>query len=68
MKKNLNCMELYLNEIAKYPLLTKEEEYRLIESAQEGNIESRNRLIEGNLRLVAKISRRFSNIDFDDAM
>lgn len=45
----------YINEIGKYPLLTKEEEKELLIKAQNGDLEARNKFIECNLKLVAYI-------------
>lgn len=49
------------------PLSPEEEKYH-IEKMAEGNEESRNILIERNLRLVAHVSKKYSttNIDLDD--
>jgi RNA polymerase nonessential primary-like sigma factor len=52
---------LYLREIGAAPLLSAAEEIRLSRLAQSGDLESRNRMIESNLRLVVKIARRYSN-------
>ena len=52
---------LYLNEIGASPLLTAEEEVMYSRQAQAGDEESRKHMIESNLRLVVKISRRYLN-------
>ena len=52
---------LYLNEIGASPLLTAEEEVKYSRQAQAGDEESRKHMIESNLRLVVKISRRYLN-------
>lgn len=49
-----DILSQYLNEIRKYPILTKEEERSLLEKyLKEDDIDARNRLVECNLRLVA---------------
>lgn len=48
----------YLLDIAKFPLTSKEEEEALVPLAQNGDTQARNRLIEGNLKLVVHIVRR----------
>lgn len=52
---------LYLNEIGASALLTAEEEVYYSRRAQQGDESSRARMIESNLRLVVKISRRYLN-------
>lgn len=53
---------------AKLPLLKNEEKETLFEQIGEGNKEARERYIEGNLRLVLSIIKRFhnSNENVDD--
>lgn len=53
--------QLYLNEIGFTPLLTAEEEFHYGKLAREGDIKARNRMIESNLRLVVKITRKYYN-------
>ena len=49
----------YLNEIGRIELLTPEEEKELTINAKEGNKYARERIIEGNLRLVASVAKRY---------
>jgi len=51
----------YLDEIGISPLLTADEEKRLSRLALAGDESARQRMIESNLRLVVKISRRYIN-------
>ena len=53
---------------AKLPLLKQEEKEQLFAKIEEGDHEARNRYIEGNLRLVLSIIKRFSssNENVDD--
>ncbi|ACR70391.1 RNA polymerase sigma factor RpoS [Edwardsiella ictaluri] len=57
----LDATQLYLSEIGYAPLLTAEEEVFFARRALRGDEASRKRMIESNLRLVVKISRRYSN-------
>lgn len=57
----LDATQLYLGEIGYSPLLTAEEEVYFARRSLRGDIASRRRMIESNLRLVVKISRRYSN-------
>jgi RNA polymerase nonessential primary-like sigma factor len=58
---NLDATQLYLGEIGFSPLLTAEEEVYFSRLALNGDEPSRKRMIESNLRLVVKISRRYNN-------
>jgi len=58
---NLDATRLYLNEIGFSPLLSAKEEVKFARAALEGCESSRKRMIESNLRLVVKISRRYIN-------
>ena len=57
----LDATQLYLGEIGFSPLLTAEEEIYFARRALRGDVASRRRMIESNLRLVVKISRRYNN-------
>ncbi|WP_036772721.1 RNA polymerase sigma factor RpoS [Photorhabdus australis] len=57
----LDATQLYLGEIGFSPLLTAEEEVFFARRALCGDVLARRRMIESNLRLVVKISRRYSN-------
>lgn len=59
--KSLDATQLYLSEIGFSPLLTAEEEILYARRALRGDEPARKRMIESNLRLVVKISRRYSN-------
>lgn len=57
----LDATQLYLGEIGFSPLLTAEEEVFFARRALRGDVAARRRMIESNLRLVVKISRRYNN-------
>jgi len=56
-----DATRLYLSEIGFSPLLTAEEEVYYGRRALRGDESARKRMIESNLRLVVKISRRYMN-------
>lgn len=56
-----DATRLYLKEIGFSPLLSAEEEVYYARRARKGDEASRKRMIESNLRLVVKISRRYMN-------
>lgn len=59
--KTMDATQLYLGEIGFSPLLSAEEEVFYARKALKGDAASRSRMIESNLRLVVKISRRYIN-------
>jgi RNA polymerase primary sigma factor len=52
---------VYLSEIARIPLLTREEEQALARRVRAGDEAAKQRMIEANLRLVVQIARRYLN-------
>jgi RNA polymerase sigma factor (sigma-70 family) len=52
---------VYLNEIRRIPLLSREEEGALARLARGGDAEAKRRLTEANLRLVVQVARRYVN-------
>lgn len=54
-------LRFYLNEIAKTPLLTPEEEVSLARRIMKGDAAAREHMIKANLRLVVRIARDYEN-------
>jgi RNA polymerase sigma factor (sigma-70 family) len=54
-------LAVYLREIARIPLLTREQEVDLARGIRAGDAAAKQRLIEANLRLVVQIARRYIN-------
>lgn len=52
-------LKLYLKEVQKKKLLTLEEEREIAELIKKGDKNARKRLIEGNLRLVIKVAKKY---------
>ena len=52
-------VRMYLKEIGKVPLLSAEEEIELAKKMEMGDLESKQRLAEANLRLVVSIAKRY---------
>lgn len=65
---NKDALSMYLEEVKKYPLLTKEETLELFEKSQNGDKEAREKLINCNLRLVIKNAKTYiaSGLDLLD--
>lgn len=57
--KSMDATQIYLNEIGFSPLLSAEEEVEYARRALKGDNEARKKMIESNLRLVVKISRKY---------
>ena len=57
--RQVSTLRQYLNEIGQYPRLTATEEIEVARKARTGDLEARERMINGNLRLVVKIARDF---------
>lgn len=60
-RQTADATQLYLKEIGFSPLLTAQEEVYYARLALQGDHKSRQRMIESNLRLVVRISRRYLN-------
>jgi len=52
-------VRMYLKEIGKVDLLTKEEEVFLAKRIEKGDLESKAKIVEANLRLVVSIAKRY---------
>lgn len=61
MENSTDATHIYLNEIGFTPLLSAEEEVTYARLVQKGDKKARIKMIEANLRLVVKISRRYLN-------
>ncbi|MBQ7152604.1 MAG: RNA polymerase sigma factor RpoD [Clostridia bacterium] len=55
-----DSVKMYLKEIGRVPLLTKEQEIELAKRIAEGDEEAKMKLIEANLRLVVNNARKYS--------
>jgi RNA polymerase sigma factor (sigma-70 family) len=54
-------LAVYLREVARIPLLSREEELDLARRANAGDAAAKQRLTEANLRLVVQVARRYLN-------
>jgi RNA polymerase primary sigma factor len=54
-----DALQLFLNEIRRYPLLTAEEEVDLSKRIEQGDLEAKERMINSNLRLVVSIAKKY---------
>jgi RNA polymerase primary sigma factor len=54
-----DALQLFLNEMARYPLLTAEEEVELAKRIERGDKAAKDRMINSNLRLVVSIAKKY---------
>lgn len=54
-----DALQLFLNEIRRYPLLTAPEEVDLSKRIEQGDLEAKERMINSNLRLVVSIAKKY---------
>lgn len=60
-QNDVNFLSMYLKEIDRIPLLSREEEYELAKRASKGDMHARNRLVEANLRFVVSVAKQYQN-------
>jgi RNA polymerase primary sigma factor len=54
-----DALQLFLNEIRRYPLLTASEEVELAKRIEQGDLDAKERMINSNLRLVVSIAKKY---------
>jgi RNA polymerase primary sigma factor len=54
-----DALQLFLNEIRRYPLLTAEQEVDLSKRIEQGDLGAKERMINSNLRLVVSIAKKY---------
>jgi len=54
-----DALQLFLNELRRYPLLNKVEEIELAKRIEAGDLEAKERMINSNLRLVVSIAKKY---------
>ena len=62
-KADDDLLRLYLKEINRYPLLSRDEEAALIRRAVSGDHSAKEKLIRSNLRFVVAVAKRYRNKD-----
>lgn len=65
MTQNDTVLAMYLKEINRIPLLTREEENDLAVRAKAGDKEAKDRIVKANLRFVVKIAKKYQNHGLD---
>ena len=64
-EQTTDALQLFFNEMRRYPLLTKEEEIELAQAVERGDLAAKERLINSNLRLVVSNARRYMRQDLN---
>jgi len=54
-----DALQLFLNEVRRYDLLTADEEVELAKRIEAGDLEAKERMINSNLRLVVSIAKKY---------
>jgi RNA polymerase primary sigma factor len=54
-----DALQLFLNEIRRYPLLTAAEEVEISKRIEQGDLAAKERMINSNLRLVVSIAKKY---------
>ena len=58
-----DALQLFLNEIRRYPLLTAADEVRLAKRIERGDAQAKEQMINSNLRLVVSIAKKYQGQD-----
>jgi RNA polymerase primary sigma factor len=58
-----DALQLFLNELGRYPLLTAAEEVELAKRIERGDLDAKERMILSNLRLVVSIAKKYQGSD-----
>jgi RNA polymerase primary sigma factor len=58
-----DALQLFLNELRRYPLLGAEEEIALAKRIERGDMEAKERMINSNLRLVVSLAKKYQGHD-----
>jgi RNA polymerase primary sigma factor len=58
-----DALQMFLNELRHYPLLSAKEETELAQRIERGDLEAKERLINSNLRLVVSLAKKYPTYD-----
>src|SRR3954454_3098415 len=58
-----DALQMFLNELRHYPLLSAKEEIELAKRIERGDLEAKEKLINSNLRLVVSLAKKYPTYD-----
>src|SRR3954471_6928450 len=58
-----DALQMFLNELRHYPLLSAKEEIELAKRIERGDLEAKDKLINSNLRLVVSLAKKYPTYD-----
>ena len=61
--RTTDAMSLFLQEVRRYPLLSREQEVELAQRVERGDLEAKDRMVNSNLRLVISHARKYQGHD-----
>jgi RNA polymerase primary sigma factor len=61
--RTTDALSLFMREVRRHPLLTREEEIELAQRIERGELEAKERLVNSNLRLVISNARKYDGFD-----
>ena len=62
-ERTTDAMALFLQEVRRHPLLTREEEIELAQRIERGDLRAKEQLVNSNLRLVISNARKYQGLD-----
>jgi RNA polymerase primary sigma factor len=62
-ERTTDAMALFLREVARHPLLTREQEVELAKRIERGDLDAKEQLVNSNLRLVISNARKYQGLD-----
>jgi len=62
-QQTTDAMSLFLQEVRRYPLLTREQEVELAQRIERGDLAAKDQLVNSNLRLVISNARKYQGHD-----
>src|SRR5437764_6032446 len=62
-QQTTDAMSLFLQEVRRFPLLTREQEVELAQRIERGDLDAKEQLVNSNLRLVISNARKFQSHD-----
>jgi RNA polymerase primary sigma factor len=54
-----DALQLFLRDVRRYPLLSKEQEVELAKRIEQGDLDAKDQMINSNLRLVVSLAKRY---------